>query len=138
MAPDSGVQTGAVEGTAQVFSLILLTLDAWKRMQMRELAEEGMEAGTQKNNMSEVCVLYYFGGATRIGTHRAATPVGAALRAVPAQGRISLGATRIGTHSAATPSGAALRAVPAQGRFGLLPYAYFISGWRRPTWTTRR
>ena len=142
LGADAGMKgyhaTTQVFSTTQVFALILLTLDAWKRMQMRELAEEGMEAGTQKNNMSEVCVLYYFGGATRIGTHRAATPVGAALRAVPAQGRITLGATRIGTHCAATPSGAALRAVPAQGRFGLLSCAYFISGWRRPTWTTRR
>ena len=67
-----------------------------------------------------------FWGATRIGTPRAATPVGAALRAVPAQGRITLGATRIGTHSAATPPGAALRAVPAQGRFGMLPCTCFV------------
>ena len=114
--PDLGADVGTkgYHATAQVFStspafaLILLTLDAWKRMQMPKLAEEGREAGTQENNMSEVCVLYYFWGATRIGTHRAATP-----------------------------SGAALRAVPAQGRFGLLSCAYFISGWRRPTWTTR-
>ena len=51
----------------------------------------------------EMIWMYCFGGATRIGTHRAATPVGAVLRAVPAQGRMSLGATRIGTHRAATP-----------------------------------
>ncbi len=85
--------TTQVFSATQVFALILLTLDAWKRMQLPELAEEGREAGIQENNMSEVCVLYYFWGATRIGTHRV---------------------------------GAALRAVPAQGRFGLLTYAYFI------------
>ncbi len=51
----------------------------------------------------EMIRMYCFGEATRIGTHRAATPGGAVLRAVPAQGRMSLGATRIGTHRAATP-----------------------------------
>ena len=39
----------------------------------------------------EMIWMYCFGGATRIGTHRAATPGGAALRAVPAQSRISFG-----------------------------------------------
>ena len=49
--------TTRVFSTTQVFALILLTLDAWKRMQMPKLAEEGREAGTQESNMPAVCVL---------------------------------------------------------------------------------
>jgi nitric oxide reductase subunit B len=52
--PTGVIALGSVFSTTQVFPLILLTLDAWKHMQMKELADEGKERGTQKNVMGEV------------------------------------------------------------------------------------
>ena len=118
--------TTQVFSPSPAFALILLTLDAWKRMQMSELQRRAERPAPRRATCPRSASCDMFWGATRIGTPRAATPVGAALRAVPAQGRITLGATRIGTHSAATPPGAALRAVPAQGRFGMLPCTCFV------------
>ena len=125
LGADAGMKgyhaTTQVLSTSPAFALILLTLDAWKRMQMSELQRRAERPAPRRATCPRSASCDMFWGATRIGTPRAATPVGAALRAVPAQGRITLGATRIGTHSAATPPGAALRAVPAQGRFWHAP-----------------
>ncbi len=52
--PTGVIAFGSVFSTTQVFPLILLTLDAWKHMQMTELAEEGIGKGKQQNVMGEV------------------------------------------------------------------------------------
>merc|ERR1712000_39022 len=52
--PTGVIAFGSCFSTTQVLPLILLTLDAWKHMQMSELAEEGIRKGKQKYIMEEV------------------------------------------------------------------------------------
>merc|ERR1712098_27457 len=52
--PTGVIALGSCFSTTQIFPLILLTLDAWKHMQMAEFAEEGCEKGKQTNIMKEV------------------------------------------------------------------------------------